>query len=148
MSLLLWINQNTTYNYDPDLGLPDLIVASQMQLAEVIIDDKATLANERDSASFQDFINQLQAVYNHDLKTILLSNKIDPTSGYGRSVLVHELIHFIQYQQKQNEKVACLSALERDAYTLQARYMDTHDIPKNFDEATIAIRSMCWHAVE
>lgn len=148
LSLLLWINQNTAFNYDPSLGLPNLASADQMRLAEVIIDDQATLAKEKDNASFQDFVDQLEAVYNHDLKTILLSNKIDPNSGYGRSVIVHELVHFIQYQQKLNEEVACLNALERDAYTLQAQYMEQHGIPKNFDQATIALRSMCWNALE
>lgn len=145
LSLLLWINQNSTLQYDINQGLPKLKAASQMTLATVIIDDDATLAKEKNSRPFQNFINQLEAVYKHDEKTILISSKIDLESAYARSVIVHELVHFIQYQQKMNEKVACLNALERDAYELQARYMDRYDIPKNFDTTTVFIRSMCGH---
>jgi hypothetical protein len=78
----------------------------------------------------------------------MISSKIDLQSAYAHSVIVHELVHFIQYQLKINESVECLSALERDAYDIQARYMDQHQIPKNFNKLTVALRSMCMDYAE
>ncbi len=148
LSLLLWINQNTHFDYDVNNGLPVVEQANQMTLAALIINDDDVLMRDKHTASFQNFVNQLEAVYDHKRKAILISSKIDANSAYARSVMVHELVHFIQYQQRVNENVDCLNALERDAYETQARYMDAYNIPKNFDPVTVTIRSMCWHDVE
>jgi len=144
LTLLLWINQHTQFEYDANNGLPVLAAADQMTLAALIINDPATLDRDRHTASFQNFANQLEAVFDHHQNRILLSSKIDGNSPYGRSVIVHELIHFIQYQQGMPDRVMCLNALERDAYETQALYMDAHGVPMNFDKLTVALRSMCW----
>lgn len=144
LSLLLWINQNSTFDYDINQGVPKLVPTDQITLAALVVDDQATLTQEKNTPSFQNFINQLEAVYDHSDKTILISSKIDLKSKYAHSVILHELVHFIQYQHMLDKKVNCPNALELDAYNLQAHYMDYHQIPKNFDQATIALRSMCW----
>lgn len=148
LSLILWINQNSTFNYDINRGLPILKQADQMTLATYVVDDPSTLTEERDTPSFQNFINQLEAVYDPEHKTIFISSKIDLKSKYARSVILHELVHFIQYQHRLNEQADCPNALEKDAYNLQGRYMDFFHIPKNFDQGTIALRSMCWNFEE
>ena len=148
LSLLLWINQNSHYTYDANHGLPELRAADQMTLAAMIIDDESTLMRDQHSPSFKDFVNQLEAVYDHKNQVILISSKIDMHSGYGHSVIVHELVHFVQYQHQIHHDVACLNALERDAYDIQARYMEAHHIPKNFDDLTIALRSLCLDYAE
>ena len=146
LTLLLWINQHTHYEYDARAGLPSTAASDQMTLARLIIDDQAELNRERHTPSFQSFVNQLEAVYDHHHKRILISARIDWNSSYGRSVIVHELVHFIQYQQGMQDQVDCLNALEKDAYDIQALYMEAHRIPKNFDKLTVALRSMCWDA--
>lgn len=148
LSLLLWINQNTHFDYDIHNGIPSLVATDQIELAALIIDDDATLMKVKNTATFKSYIDQLEAVYNHDSQTIHISSKIDLQSAYAHSVIVHELVHFIQYQEKINETVECLSALERDAYDIQAMYMDQHHIPKNFDKLTVALRSMCMDYTE
>jgi hypothetical protein len=144
LTLLLWINQHSQFEYDAGNGMPALVAADQMALAELIIDDDAVFDRNRHTVSFQNFVNQLEAVYDHHHQRILLNSKIDWHTPYGRSVIVHELVHFIQYQQGLHRQVNCLNALERDAYEIQALYMEMHHIPKNFDKLTVALRSMCW----
>ena len=119
-----------------------------MTLAALIIDDDAELRRNRNTASFQNFINQLEAIYDHRRKRILVSSRIDWDSAYGRSVIVHELVHFIQYQRGEQDRVGCLNALEKDAYQVQALYMEAFGVPKNFDKLTVALRSMCWENPE
>lgn len=148
LTLLLWINQHTQFEYDPHHGLPAISAADQITLAALIIDDEDELKRNRNTVSFQNFVNQLEAVYDHHRQRILLSSKIDWNSPYGRSVIVHELVHFIQYQQGMQNRVECLNALERDAYEVQALYMETFGVPKNFDKLTVALRSMCWENPE
>lgn len=143
IALIIWINQHSQFEYDPHHGLPAIRQAEQMALAAVIVDDEAELKKDQYTVSFQDFVDQLVGVYDHRQKTILISSKIDIQSPYARSIIVHELVHFIQYQQEVNRKVDCLNALERDAYDIQAYYMDAYHIPKPFDKVTIALRSMC-----
>ena len=148
VSLLLWINQNTHLDYNVRYGIPKLLQAEQITMAAIIIDDQAAFEKDRHTASFQNFVDQLEAVYDHKHQAILISSKTDLHSAYARSVIVHELVHFIQYRQGLQEQVPCLNALERDAYEIQALYMDAFDIAKNFDKATIAMRSMCWDYTE
>ena len=144
LTLLLWINQNTQFDYNAANGLPTIEAADQMTLAELMIDDDAEFANNRHTVSFQNFVNQLEALYDHDQDRILVSARIDVNSPYGRSVLIHELVHFIQYRQGAQDQVNCLNALEKEAYETQALYMAAHDIPMNFDKLTVALRSICW----
>ncbi len=148
LTLLLWINQHTQFDYDANNGLPVLAAADQMTLAALIIDDTAKVDRDRHTASFQNFANQLEAVFDHHQNRILLSSRIDWDSPYGRSVIVHELVHFIQYQQGMQDRVECLNALERDAYRVQALYMEAHGVTKNFDKLTVTLRSMCWENPE
>lgn len=148
LSLLLWINQNTDFDYDINRGLPAVVQVDQMTLARLIIDDETTIEKEKHTAAFKNFVNQLEAVYDYHHKIIFISSKIDLSSQYAHSVIVHELIHFIQYQQGMDKKVSCRNELERDAYEVQALYMETHNIPKNFDKATIVLRSICWDQTE
>ncbi len=148
LTLLLWINQHTQFEYDANNGLPAIAAADQITLATLIIDDADEVKRNRNTVSFQNFVNQLEAVYDHHQQRILLSSKIDWDSPYGRSVIVHELVHFIQYQRGMQDRVECLNALERDAYEVQALYMEAHGVEKNFDKLTVALRSMCWENPE
>ena len=148
LTLMLWINQHTLFEYDTHAGLPSIEVSDQITLAAMIIDNQAAVDRDRHTVPFQSFADQLEAVYDHHHKRILLSYRIDWDSPYGRSVILHELVHFIQYQHGMQDRVGCLNALEKDAYDAQALYMEMHQIPKNFDKLTVALRSMCWENPE
>lgn len=148
VGLVLWINQHSCLDYDIRHGIPAVRQAAHETLIAVIIEDHTDLDDKDDAKSFQGAADKLVAVYDHRKKEILISSKIDMKSPYARSVIVHELVHYIQYQRGMNRKVDCLNALEKDAYNIQACYMDAHNIPKTFNDITVALRSTCWESVK
>ncbi|ODS25079.1 hypothetical protein AB835_00825 [Candidatus Endobugula sertula] len=85
---------------------------SQGSLSEV---DKANIYNN--------LAGRLEAVYDTKIKTIYLGDRLDVQSVYGRSVIAHELVHFLQDVNQHRAKVECQNALEKDAYQLQVLYL-------------------------
>ncbi len=146
IGLLLWISQHSAFEYHPSMGLPKFQTVSQLQLAALYVgedDVQGFLSDEHKKAAMQQLASRLEAVYAADKNTIYLANKIKPDSPYGRSVHVHELIHFLQKVNQHEAKVACGNALEKDAYTIQADYMKAHNMTPGFNKFTILMRSLC-----
>lgn len=151
--LLLWISQHSTFNYHPDMGLPTVEHVTQRQLAHIYIgDDEGAKKGKGDANSAQGFLSEadyqslvvsLEAVYAADKNTIYLGGNVDLNTDYGRSVLVHELIHFLQKTHQHHTQVACGNALEKDAYTIQADFMAAHDLVPPFTSFTVMMRSLC-----
>ncbi len=137
LTLLLWINQNTGLNYDVDDGLPAVVRLEQRQLARQIL-ERTTGASE-----FKSLESVIVAYYDNEHRTIYLGESIDPDTVYGKSALLHELVHFVQYRQGVADRAPCIAALERTAYRLQARYLQTHGREPPFDEFSVAVRSLC-----
>ena len=54
---------------------------------------------------------------------IELAPELDLDTVYGRSFLVHELVHAYQYATGVQRSVACYDQLEYDAYQVQAAYL-------------------------
>ncbi len=54
---------------------------------------------------------------------IELAPDLDLTTYYGKSYLLHELVHAAQYANCAQNHVACVAALEAEAYGVQARYL-------------------------
>jgi len=77
----------------------------------------------------------------------MLSTALDPNTAYGKSVLLHELVHFVQFETGVAETVECRNALEKDAYELQKIFMTGHDLQPEFNDFTVAMRSTCWGAL-
>lgn len=65
---------------------------------------------------------------------IELAPDLDLTSAYGQSYLLHELVHAAQYAGGRQHKVACIGALEAEAYAVQAQFLRAHDLGR---EATL-----------
>ena len=54
---------------------------------------------------------------------IELAPDIDLTTEYGKSYLLHELVHAAQYANGAEKKAPCVATLEAKAYGVQARYL-------------------------
>lgn len=147
VGLLLWISQHTSFEYNPDMGLPEIEQVSQEKLAELYLgkggQNLGYLSDADKKHIFNNLARSLEAVYASDNNTIFLGEKIDPKSTYGRSVLIHELIHFLQNKHQMHDKVACANALEKDAYLIQSDYMVQNKIIPPFNKFTIMMRSLC-----
>ncbi len=147
VSLLLWISQHSSFEYNAEMGLPFVEQVTQVELAELYV-GKGKKAQGFVSDADKDQVVKslamsLEAVYAADKNTIYLGKKIDVESTYGRAVVVHELIHFLQKMHKHETKVACGNALEKDAYQIQAKYMKQNKLIPSFNEFTVLVRSLC-----
>jgi hypothetical protein len=86
------------------------------------------------------------ALYEWQTATIYLPAKWDVARMYDRAVLLHELVHHVQYFN--NVPAACAAQHERQAYALTAKWLaeqgnaDPYAV-LNTDELTVAILSMC-----
>jgi hypothetical protein len=141
LALILWINQNSAFDYDPELGLPQLEQVDQRALVIRLFKDKLPAnLSERQLDALE---NSVMALYAHDLRTIVVGDRVDLASLQGRVVLVHELVHFMQYELGHDREAPCQQVLERDAYQIQHTYMRAHGLTPEEDPFTLAIRSSC-----
>jgi hypothetical protein len=139
--LLLWIVQNTALVYDANDGLPQVEQVEPRELAVLIF--KGEIPAYVSQVDLNRAAEHLEATYRPDTRTIYVRRGIDLASVHGRGVLVHELVHFIQYQQGMHRKVVCANALEEAAYRAQAAYLRQGGVEPVFDGMTIVGRSMC-----
>lgn len=54
-------------------------------------------------------------------------NSIDLESDKGKSILLHELVHYMQYQHGHDKDVTCKNELESLAYLLQVKYLESQE---------------------
>jgi len=145
--LLLWISQHSDFDYHEDMGIPSIEQVSQLELAHIYVGDdigtQGFINDEEKEEIFESLVNGLEAVYAADKNTIYLGERVDVESAYGRSIVVHELVHFLQNVHQHHAQVNCGNALEKDAYFIQADYMREHKLIPPFTEFTVRMRSLC-----
>jgi hypothetical protein len=88
----------------------------------------------------------LQAFYIPTARTIYLPDTWLPDELYGRSILLHELVHHVQ--RSNNIRVPCPAAVERQAYQLQTDWLSEQGVASPYemigtDEFTVRILSSC-----
>ena len=147
VGLLLWISQNTSFEYHQDMGLPIVEQVTQHELVKIYVGEdnhaQGFLSENDKETMHKNLLVSLQAVYTSDTNVIYLGGKVNPETEYGRSVLVHELVHFLQKKHNHHQNVVCMNELEKDAYLIQAQYMREKNLKPPFDKFTILIRSIC-----
>ena len=77
---------------------------------------------------------------------ILINNEIDIASLFGRSVLLHEIVHAAQFSSGDISPESCTGLLESEAYRVQASYLEKHDLAKeasNFLWMSLMLNSAC-----
>lgn len=133
--LLNWINQHSSFTYD----LSDLPVVNKVPAREI-----ATIAfgGELPKAVDVDSL-QIYGLYNFNEKAIYILDSLDLNSERGRAILLHELVHFLQYQVGDDKKVECKNELESLAYLMEAKYLQAHDQPHTLNVKQISRLSEC-----
>ncbi len=86
---------------------------------------------------------QIYGLYNFKNKTVYLLDSIDLETEKGKSVLLHELVHYVQYQNGHDKKVNCKNELENLAYHLEARYLQEHGEHVDFSQNHVDRVSQC-----
>lgn len=107
LSLIVWIGANS--EYDVDFPQPIVVMTTQHNMCELFgISDK-----------FRCEVSGLKGFYNEDM-TIYLGTDFNPENSHHVSRLLHELVHYVQYQN--GEGYLCRGNLEVDAYDLQDKW--------------------------
>ena len=135
LALLTWIGSHTSLAYDGNV-LPQIVQVDQHQLVRILYDGNLPQGLDIDRVT-------VEGLYNFRDDKIYLSNRLDLTAIEGQAVLVHELVHYLQYRQGLDRSVPCMRALEPAAYAAQVEYLRQHGGRVRFDEAQVLAVSTC-----
>ena len=135
LALLTWIGSHTSLAYNGN-DLPQIIQISQHQLVHILYDGSLPQGLDIDSVT-------VEGLYNFHDGNIYLSRRIDLSTTEGRAVLVHELVHYLQYRQGLDRSVPCMRALEPSAYAAQAEYLRQYGEQALFNEGQVLAVSTC-----
>ena len=116
-ALLIWINANSGFDYVGDP--PKIMQTDPENLAHLILGEVPRIPEKAKT--------HLMGLYDVETETIWLRNDFDPTDHKHRGHLVHELVHYLQYQGDRARDIANDPNLEPEAYALQNRYLRAHD---------------------
>lgn len=128
-ALLIWLSANTYFNTDHDY--PVVVFLPQEQLNEMYYQSGEHGSNK-----------SLHGMYDKDNDTIYLPDTWDRRLPWDQSVLLHEVMHYLQ--DKNNMEFACVAEMERDVWPIQKHYLKTqHNIDWNYDELWYKVISTC-----
>jgi uncharacterized protein DUF6647 len=133
--LFEWINEHTTFEHNIE-HLPKLSFGSPQNIAVVAFGGE--LPAEVDATKLN-----ILGLYNFNNKTIYLLDSVDLKTEVGRGVLLHELVHYLQYEEQLDKNVDCKNELEALAYTIEAQYLHEHNQDSEFSKQLIKDRSEC-----
>lgn len=115
ISLLIFISQNSGLQYDKQAHVSVIPVDS---LTITMIAHNGRLPKGLDYRT-----DSFVGLFHHGSQTIYLAEKLDLESVYGQSVLVHELVHYLQYQNGLYASTFCMQSLEKLAYHMTNKYL-------------------------
>ena len=73
--------------------------------------------------------------------TIYLSTELDLADEASHEVLVHELVHFLQYRSGRSYR--CVGRMEAEAYAVTRAWLAARGLPDRHDDVTIFFASKC-----
>ncbi len=133
--LLSWINNHSAFNHR--IGdMPDIVKVSALDMAKVAFGKELPKAVDPDKL-------RIYGLYNFNERAVYILDSLDLTSEKGKGILLHELVHFLQYQYDLDENVQCKNELESLAYLLEAKYLQAHHYQHNISKKQINRVSRC-----
>lgn len=69
--------------------------------------------------------------------------EVDLTTPEGQTVLVHELVHWLQDYNGEADNAPCVPHLERNAYAVHHEWQAQMGLPQAPDPFTVHMRSQC-----
>lgn len=115
VSLLIFISQNSNLHYD---GNPHVSVIPVDSLTLTMIAHNGRIPKGRDYRS-----ESIVGLFHQGSETVYLAERLDLDSVYGQSVLVHELVHYLQFQNGLYASSICIQSLEQLAYEMTNKYL-------------------------
>lgn len=137
-SLLLYIGQNSP------LLLEQEIEQNPVQVEIVSKVELVSIAHEGNVPSGFDYdSNSTIGLYNYKNNTIYIGNSVDLETPYGKSILLHELVHYVQYHNDIYDTVNCIQQNESLAYDIQNLYLKEKRVDALFSKQHIFFASLC-----
>ncbi len=133
--LVNWINNHTSFKHDIE-KLPGVVFANPNVIAEVAFGGE--LPSNVDAAKLN-----ILGLYNFNNQTIYMLDSLDLKSEEGKAILLHELVHYLQYEESVDQNVECKNELEALAYTLEAAYLNNQGVTHNISQNHIKNVSSC-----
>ena len=133
MTLMIWVSQHTGLAFDP-AQTPEVRQIPNAELANIMFSGEVPIGYNEE---------KLLGLFEHDKGTIYIAESIDLDSTYGKSVLLHELVHYMQFANGLHTKVMCQRELERLAYEVQREYLLENNEKPAFTDMHIVFKSMC-----
>jgi hypothetical protein len=128
MALMIWIGANTDYNID--ISNPTVYFLTQEKMEKVYYGDKEHLGIT------------LHGFYDIKSKLIVLPETWDKTDPWHLSVLLHEIIHYLQ--DKNDILFVCMAEMEKDTWPLQQKYLkEVHNVNWEYDALWYMVISTC-----
>jgi|TARA_R110001583_G_scaffold179487_1_gene336298 hypothetical protein len=127
--LMIWIGGHTGF---PIPDPPRIIVKTQSEIRHIAYECDKLITEDKslyDTICSLEYTNDpktidVLALYDHTNKTIYLPTYFDKDNMAHRAILLHELVHHLQYQSGYNKKIQCLPLLEKQAYDLMDMWLD------------------------
>ncbi len=128
MALMIWIGANTNYNID--VPKPTILFVTQDKMEE------AYYGGEKYEGV------TLHGLYDIKLDLIILPDTWDRTDPWSLSVLLHEVIHYLQDINQIDYD--CVNQMEKDAWPLQKQYLkEQHNFDWDYDKLWHLLTSTC-----
>jgi len=129
MALIIWIGANTNYNID--VPEPTILFVTQ---------DKMEEAYYYSGEKYEGVT--LHGFYDIKLDLIILPDTWDKTKPWDLSVLLHEVIHYLQDINQIDYD--CVNQMEKDAWPLQKQYLkEQHNFDWDYDKLWHLLTSTC-----
>jgi len=133
--LLGWINDHSSFKYDVE-KIPTVKKVSAKKIAMVAFGGKLPKAVNPDSL-------KIFGLYNFNEGAVYLLDSIDLDTEKGKGILLHELVHYLQYQTGMDYDVRCKNELESLAYVLEAKFLEANDYDHRITNSHIKKVSQC-----
>lgn len=124
LDMIEYIEENSKYEYNGE-KLPYIQIKPSAELCKDIYPPEVyeTIKDQCHIAGY----------YNHFTNTVFIAAESGPYMAdekFIETVLFHELVHFLQYANGEDEKVQCMRQLESDAYILQKEFVEDMGYPE------------------
>lgn len=128
-ALIIWLGANSDFNVNMDV--PTVVFLSQDQMELQYFGESHTGDH-----------SELHAFYDTQKNIIVLPDTWDRRKPWDLSVLLHELVHYVQDQN--NTEFNCMQEMEQESWPLQQRYLtEVHGVEWNYDKLWHLMVSNC-----
>jgi hypothetical protein len=136
LALLAWIGGQTGY----------AVPATSEDLPAVERLDPVAMAQMVDPKAPAERLRQRTVLGAYDVRkgvngTIYLSAGVDLADEASHEVLVHELVHFLQYRS--GKSFRCFGRMEAEAYAVTRAWLAERGLPDRHDDFAIFFASKC-----